>query len=196
MIKFDNVTVKFDRQVVLDRLSCELDEGILTCITGASGIGKTTLINAIASLVPTKSGSIILPSKRIGYVFQEPRLFPWLTALDNVSCVCDDKQKAKEYLDIFLEDGADKYPHELSGGMKQRVAIARALAYEPDIILLDEPFKGLDAETKEHTVSAVMRLIKGKTAIMVSHDKDEILLADKVYRADHSPISSLIEIIG
>ena len=115
-----------------------------------------------------------------------------MTALENVTCVCPDEQKARYYLDLLLKDSENKYPHELSGGMKQRVSIARALAYEPELLLLDEPFKGLDEENKRNTVDTVLTFLKGKTAIMVSHDRDELALCDVVLNMDASPISELV----
>lgn len=196
MIKLENITVRFDKQTVIDKLSFTFESGSFYAITGPSGIGKTTLINAIAGLVPLTGGKIVTDFKKIGYIFQDPRLFPWKTALENVECVCDDKEKAKHYLNILLPDGLDKYPHELSGGMKQRVSVARALAYEPDLLLLDEPFKGLDAQTKQLTVDTVLRFISDKTAIMVSHDKNELELCDTVYAADSAPIKALTAIGG
>jgi len=194
MIRLENVTVRYGKQTVINELSFEFERDHFFALTGASGVGKTTLINAIAGLVPISSGKIVTDTQRIGYIFQEPRLFPWLTALDNVESVCHDRKKAKHYLELLLPDSADKYPHELSGGMKQRVSIARALAYEPDLLLLDEPFKGLDEHTKIHTINTVLAFLKQRTAIIVSHDKDETALCDQIYRLEGSPVNSLISV--
>lgn len=192
MIRLENITVEFDKQTVIKNLSFEFEKGKLYGITGASGIGKTTLINTIAGTVRLKDGRITRNTEKIGYIFQDPRLFPHLTALENVTCVCPDEQKARYYLDLLLKDSENKYPHELSGGMKQRVSIARALAYEPELLLLDEPFKGLDEENKRNTVDTVLTFLKGKTAIMVSHDRDELALCDVILNMDASPISELV----
>ena len=191
MLNLENVSVKFDKQTVLDSLTFCFEDGKIHAITGASGIGKTTLINAIAGLVPLSQGNITTDFKKIGYIFQDPRLFPWMTALENVECVCNDKQKARECLERLLPDSADKYPDELSGGMKQRVSIARALAYDPDLILLDEPFKGLDENTKNDVVEVVLKALCGKTAILVTHDKQELQMCDLVHNIDNSPVTTL-----
>jgi ABC-type nitrate/sulfonate/bicarbonate transport system ATPase subunit len=194
MLRFENVCVKFDEQTVIDDLSFELEEGHVYGITGASGIGKTTIINVLAGLVHPKSGNVFTDDKKIGYIFQEPRLFPWLTALENVEAVCNDKQKAPHYLELLLPDSTDKYPDELSGGMKQRVSIARALAYEPDVLLLDEPFKGLDGDTKKRVMSAVSDYLRGKTAILITHDSDELEMCDTVFHLENAPVTSLFEV--
>ena len=194
MLKLDNLSVKFDNQTVLDNLSFSFEKGKIYAITGASGIGKTTLINAIAGLIKPTQGSITTDHKKIGYIFQDPRLFPWMSAIENVECVSDNKQKASEYLELLLPDCADKYPDELSGGMKQRVSIARALAYEPDLLLLDEPFKGLDDDTKENVIKIVSEFLSDRTAILITHDKSELAMCDVVYRIENAPVATLVEV--
>ncbi len=188
MIKLENITVAFDKQTVIKNLSFEFEKGKLYGITGSSGIGKTTLINAIAETVPLKEGRIVSTAEKTGYIFQEPRLFPWLNSLENVMCACPDKEKASYYLNLLLRDSEKKYPHELSGGMKQRVSIARALSYEPELLLLDEPFKGLDEENKLNTIKTVLDFLKDKTAIMISHDREELALCDVILKMEGSPV--------
>ena len=193
MIHIEKLSVSYGEQKVIEGLNITFSEKTFYGITGVSGVGKTTILGAIAGLIKYE-GKINNFGKKIGYIFQEPRLFPWMTALENVTCVCDDKEKAKYFLDLLLPDSHDKYPDELSGGMKQRVSIARALAYDCDILLLDEPFKGLDEQTKNTTVNTVLKHLKGKTAIMVSHSNEELSLCNTVYRIDSSPVTSLTEV--
>lgn len=194
MVKFDALTVKYQDQTVIENFDFSFISGKFYGLTGASGIGKTTLLAVISGLLKPSAGTVTTDQAKIGYIFQEPRLFPWMTALENVECVCDDKERAKYYLDILLPDSSYKYPSELSGGMKQRVSIARALAYDCDLLLLDEPFKGLDDQTKQFTINTVLEYIKGKTAIMVSHDPKELALCDVVYCMKESPVTSLTEV--
>ena len=194
MIRLEGVTLKFDEQTVISNLNHTFESGKLYGIIGPSGIGKTTLLNAIAGLITPAHGKIVRNAHKIAYVFQESRLFPWMTALENVECVCHDKEKSEHYLGLLLHEGKEKYPHELSGGMKQRVSIARALAYDADIVLLDEPFKGLDIEAKQNTVNTVMKFIKDKTSILISHDSDDLRLCDHIYQLDGIPVSSLVEV--
>lgn len=194
MLRFEGVSVSYGKQTVLDGLSFEFEDGSFNAVIAPSGAGKTTLINTVCGLVRPVAGKVISDFKRIGYVFQEPRLFPWLTALENVECVCRDREKASYYLTLLLPDAARKYPHELSGGMKQRVSIARALAYEPQLLLLDEPFKGLDEGTKQATVDAVTEFIKERTAILITHDLGETLTCDNIYRLEGKPVSALVKV--
>ena len=194
MIELKDVSVSYDGQSVIKGLSFTFEDGRIYAIAGASGIGKTTLLGAIAGLVPLSHGEINSTHKKISYIFQDPRLFPWMTALENVKCVCEDEQKARHYLELLLPDSADKYPHELSGGMKQRVSIARALAYDADLVLLDEPFKGLDDASKDNTINVVLEALKGKTAILISHDKSELALASDIYVMEASPVSALTKV--
>ncbi len=180
MLKLEDVTVKYEKNTVINSLSHSFDEGKVTAIIGESGIGKTTLVNLLAGLLRPTSGKVLCDAERFSYVFQEPRLFPWMTAKENVSTVSDEN-KAIHILELMgLADSADKYPSELSGGMKQRVSIARALAYDPKLIFLDEPFKGLDAEMRRGISEKVFALLRGKTVIMITHDSRDLKYADCV----------------
>ena len=194
MLRLENITVKYEDQTVIQGLDFCFENGKFYGITGLSGIGKTTLFSVASQLIKPTSGKIITDGEKIGYVFQDARLFPWMTTLENVECVGADKNKAKAYLDVLLPDCAEKYPYELSGGMRQRVSIARALAYECDILLLDEPFKGLDKATKELVIKKVLEFIKGRTAIMISHDTEDLALCDEVYKMETSPVTKLVAV--
>lgn len=198
MLRIENLTVKFEKETVLDDLSFSFPEGASLAIVGPSGVGKTTLLNALCGLKKPSSGSVLSDYRRVAYVFQEPRLFPWMTALENVETVTEDKARARELLEALLPDAAEKYPHELSGGMKQRVSIARALAYEPDLLLLDEPFRGLDPETRDRTARFLFETMTGKTVLMVTHDEEDLShcaailrLSDKGLSLEKSNIESV-----
>ena len=191
----ENLTLRYGKQTVLDAVSFEFRTGSITGIVGASGIGKSTLLHAIAGLKSADGGKIIRPNGRIAYIFQEPRLFPWMTALENITAVGADEATAMHYLGALFEDAdevKDKLPHELSGGMKPRVSIARALAYAPDLLLLDEPFRGLDAETKETVTRLILDKTKGKTLLLVTHDEADLALCDEIVRMEGSPVSRLV----
>lgn len=143
-MKITNLSKRFGDKVVLDRFNAEFGDGI-TLLTGPSGCGKTTLLHIIAGLIPADSGSIEGRPEKIGLMFQEDRLLPWLTALDNIRIVCDNEEEARRYLKaVELENEEKSRPAALSGGMRRRIAFARALAYKADLLLLDEPFKGMD----------------------------------------------------
>ncbi len=191
MIKLENLSLKYGDDLVIDRLSYEFEKGKVTVILGESGVGKTSILNLLAGLIKPTEGKTVNNHERISYIFQEPRLFEWMTALENVSTVSDTKT-ATEMLSLMGLDGSlDKYPSELSGGMKQRVSIARALAYSPDVIFLDEPFKGLDSDRRRDVSREVFRLIRGKTAIIVTHDEADTEFADTVLKLSPPPESKL-----
>ncbi|MEL6579807.1 MAG: ABC transporter ATP-binding protein [Cyanobacteria bacterium J06621_12] len=182
---------------------------------GASGCGKSTLLNIVAGLLPPSQGKITLdgtellgPGANRGMVFQNYTLFPWLTVADNIGFGLDLKKTSKAerkdiisyYLEIIgLTEFASAYPKQLSGGMKQRVAIARALANKPEILLLDEPFGALDAQTKEQMQEFLYDLWEKThiTLLMITHDVEEaIFLAQKIYVMSAHPgrIQESIEI--
>ena len=193
MLKLENLTVEYQKNKILENVSVSFVDGTITAITGRSGIGKTTLLRVLCGLKKPSDGKVLSSYNRPAYIFQEPRLFPWMTALENVLAVCNDEEKARHYLSRLLPDEGAllKYPHELSGGMKQRVSIARAIAYEPDLLLMDEPFRGLDPETKEETVRLVLDSIRRKTVLTVTHDEED-LVCDFVLRMENTPASHLI----
>ncbi|MEV7636328.1 ABC transporter ATP-binding protein [Pseudarthrobacter enclensis] len=175
----------------LENLSLDVAPGEFLTLVGPSGSGKTTLLDLLAGLSRPTSGKVLVdgaevagPGKDRAVVFQQYALFPWRTASANVSIGLENKglsrkqraEAASRYLDLVgLAGFEDRYPHELSGGMKQRVAIARSLAYEPDILLMDEPFAALDAQTREQLQDELLRIWKatGKTIVFITHGIDE-----------------------
>lgn len=171
MIKLQSISKSFDGVSVFENISAEIPDSGIFAICGASGSGKTTLMRIILGLEQPDSGNIYgLEGKKSAVVFQNDRLLPWFSALDNVAAVCS-KERAKELLEkVELSDSLDKKPAELSGGMCRRVALARALAFDADILLLDEPFKGLDDLTREKVMQFVKETRQHRTLILVTHD--------------------------
>ncbi len=174
----------------LEGINLDIQDGEFLCFVGLSGCGKTTLLNILAGFVEITSGDILLDGKPInhdydkGVVFQEYALFPWLTAKKNVEYglkirKVPEKEReeiAMRYLKLVrLEDFADFYPHNLSGGMRQRVAVARAMAYDPNILLMDEPFGALDAQTREDLQELTVDVWQKtkKTILYVTHNLSE-----------------------
>ena len=177
MLELKNVCLSYGKLEVLKNISLRLAHGERVALMGPSGCGKTSLLRVSAGLQKPYSGSVINSAERTAMVFQEPRLLPWLSAEDNVKLTLPTGAKTSSHPVNWLEklgiaEAAKKRPDELSGGMQQRVALARALAYEADLLLLDEPFKALDAGTKEN----VIKTISGSTdaaIILVTHDAGE-----------------------
>lgn len=197
----EDVSKSYGPVEVLRGLTLRVDPGEVLCIVGPSGVGKTTLLRCLSGLMPPTAGQIRVadqvvtePLQEIGLVFQDYRgsLMPWMTTLENVLLplrgkkmdIAQARQRSLECLaDVGLSGHEDKYPWELSGGMQQRVAIARALAYDSHILLMDEPFGSLDAQTRFDLEDLVLDLRRrlGISIIVVTHDIDEaVYLADRV----------------
>lgn len=183
----------------LDEINLEVQKGEVICILGPSGCGKSTLLNIVAGFLPPSGGEVrvdgrpvVEPGPDRGFVFQEFALFPWRTVLQNIEFgpvlkgmeKADRHARARELIQrIHLTGFEDKFPFELSGGMKQRVGIARALANDPEVLLMDEPFGALDAQTRRVMQEELLKLLgeTQKTVLFVTHAIDEaIVLADRV----------------
>ncbi|OWZ84835.1 ABC transporter ATP-binding protein [Natranaerobius trueperi] len=192
-VKISRLNKSFSDLKVIDNLNLELSYGNIHCLFGPSGCGKTTLLNILAGLLDADSGQVEGCEKgKISYIFQEDRLLPWSTVKENIMFVLKSdytKEKAQNLVEKYLNlvnllDFKDHYPDQLSGGMKQRVAIARAFSYQGDIILMDEPFKGLDFDLKRDLMDYIINYWqrKNQTLVFVTHDIEETLyMADYVY---------------
>jgi len=211
----NNLLKKFDDFTAIEDASFVVEDGEFVCILGPSGCGKTTLLRMIGGLDDIAGGEILLGDRSVsgpgsdrGFVFQEYTLFPWLNAQKNVEFgleiqgVSRDERRriAERYIDLVgLKGFEDRFPKELSGGMQQRVAIARALANNPEILLMDEPFGALDAQTRNLMQAELLRIWEKehKTILFVTHSVDEaVFLADRVFVLTTSPgkIKQIVEI--
>ena len=176
----------------LDGIDLDVRPGEFVCLLGASGCGKSTLLNIVAGLDRPTSGSVVVPPGGAGLMFQEPALFPWLTARQNVELALRLRGVARSERSaeadrllarVRLEDQATKRPHELSGGMRQRVALARALAQERSLLLMDEPFAALDAITRDvlHDELSELQQSSQLTVLFVTHNvREAVRLGDRV----------------
>jgi len=178
--------------LALDRISLTVAAGEFVCLIGASGCGKSTLLSLVAGLDIPSAGQIDTSGRRVALMFQEPALFPWLTAARNVELAMlaggagktERRRRAAELLDVVHLGGfGDKRPHELSGGMRQRVALARALAQDADVLLMDEPFGALDAMTRDLLHDELDRICADRelTVLFVTHNvREAVRLGDRV----------------
>jgi NitT/TauT family transport system ATP-binding protein len=195
VIRFDNVgkvfTARGTTVTALDQISFDVADGEFLVIVGPSGCGKSTLLDLLGGLTAPTTGRITVGGKPVtgpgldrGVVFQQYALLPWRTAQGNVEFGLEAKgvgrreraTKAREYLELVgLTGFHDRYPHELSGGMKQRVAIARSLAFDPAVLLMDEPFAALDAQTRDSLQDELLRIWEktGKTIVFITHGIEE-----------------------
>lgn len=178
-VELKSISKKFGNRQVLNDFSLKLPTGSVTACMGASGSGKTTLLRIIAGLEKADTGEVIINAKKTSVIFQEDRLIPWLNVYDNLAIVCSDSNRIKQLLEsVGLESDSAKLPAELSGGMKYRLAMARAFAYDGDLLLVDEPFQGLDEATKASVIEQLWKPgIIGKTVFFATHSQDDKFLA-------------------
>lgn len=198
-VRIVGAEARYGKHLALAKVDLDVYEGDFLCLLGPSGCGKTSLLNAIAGFVQLTSGYVEVkgeeiagPARDRGMVFQEYALFPWLTVEKNIQygprlkgiCGAQLKEISSRYCRLVgLEGSANKYPNQLSGGMRQRAAIARALANQPDILLMDEPFGALDAMTRQTLQEELLKIweIERKTLIFVTHSITEaVFMADRI----------------
>ncbi len=198
-LRYAGATSLARSNLALDDVSLHVADGEFIAIVGPSGCGKSSLLRLVSGLLAASSGQIRVGGKTvqgvhpsIGFLFQSDALLPWKTALENVAIGAvlggrgqdEARDRARVLLqEIGLGGALDKYPSELSGGMRKRVALSRTMAYEPDVFLFDEPFSALDAQTRIHVGNRFLRILENlkQTVIFVTHDIDEaIALADRV----------------
>lgn len=193
-----NINCNYEDKIIYKDFNINFDDNKINCIIGKSGCGKTTLLNYI-------SEELLKEDRRISYVFQNDSLIPWKNIYNNLKIVVKKHLRGRELeneLDtilgvVGLSEFKYYYPYQLSGGMKQRVNLARALIGEPEIILMDEPFKSLDIKCKKDIINIVKKFNSEKkiTIILVTHDKEEILnLADTIFLLGERPVKILYEV--
>ncbi len=221
IVQIENVGQTFETKkgkfTALRDIHLDIFEGESISLIGHSGCGKSTLLNLIAGLTRPTSGVMLCDSREIAgpgperaVVFQNHSLLPWLTCFDNVYLAVERvfsakegkarlKQRTHEALELVgLTHAENKYPHEISGGMKQRVGIARALSMQPRILLMDEPFGALDALTRANLQDELMKILAATraTMVMVTHDVDEaVLLSDRVVMLTNGPAATIGELL-
>lgn len=199
MITFEKVSFSYPATRVFSDLDLSLEENKINCILGPSGCGKSTLLNMLSGDISPQSGTLKNAEKKVSYVFQSPRLVPQITVFGNLdlvlrSVIGDKAERKRRILSalelVGLKDSGETYPGMLSGGMAQRVALARAFLFPSELMLMDEPFKGLDVALKKSIISAFLSLYdrEEKTVVFVTHDPDEaVMLGDKIIMLSDKP---------
>ncbi len=204
MLTLSNIAIQLGGRLLLDRFDLTVSPGEITVLLGRSGIGKTTVLRLAAELLRPNSGTIVNSFRRTSYVFQEPRLLPWSSALDNVALALDplerSRRRRRAEAELWLTrlgfEPRDfgKYPAQLSGGMQSRVAIARALIVKPELVLMDEPFAALDFPLRRQLQALTRDLCRAQNtaALFVTHDLAETAaIADRVAVMGGSPAQVL-----
>ena len=202
-IQITDVTKAFGKgrsaTVALDGVSLSVAPGEFVCLIGASGCGKSTLLSLVAGLEAPTRGTVSSGGRRVAFMFQEPALFPWFTAAQNVALPLkangvgrrERRERVRALLEsVHLGGFADKRPHELSGGMRQRVALARALAQDAEVLLMDEPFGALDAMTRDllHELLEGIWRRQGFSVLFVTHEvREAVRLGDRVVLLSSRP---------
>jgi len=185
ILELEGIFKSYGKLPVLGGIDLQIFESDAVAIVGPSGCGKTTLLRIIAGLEQSDGGTIKRYFTRVGFVFQEDRLIPWCDAYRNLEFVCEDRDKILRILKQVKLAGFEHYkPGQLSGGMRQRLNIARALIVEPDLLLLDEPFRSLDTPTKTKLIQDISSLLENMkiSYVLVTHDIREALsLAKRIY---------------
>lgn len=205
ILELKEIEKRFNSIQVLGGASFYLKRGELVCLLGPSGSGKTTLFKIAAGLIEPDNGNVQKPLRiRKGYVFQEPRLLPWKTVAANINFIQQNylpasraKMIREKLLELIgLKDFKESYPSQLSGGMKQRLEIVKALSIQPELLLLDEPFKSIDTRTKMNLQQMILRFWeKNKLGILlITHDPEEaVLMADRIYVLSQKPAQIIKE---
>jgi ABC-type nitrate/sulfonate/bicarbonate transport system ATPase subunit/ABC-type nitrate/sulfonate/bicarbonate transport system permease component len=183
-LKIKEITKRYGGKTLFEKLSYEIPAGGICLVTGVSGIGKTTLLNIVAGIIKSEGGTIEGTEAKKAYLFQNPTLLPWLTAEENILLTAPKDKTPTQLTELFkaleIEELSDHYPSQLSGGQRQRVALTRALASEPQLLLIDEPFTGLDKELTEKTASLLNSWIKTHhvTTIVAIHEATDLFPHD------------------
>lgn len=185
------LSVRLGEQQILDQFNLILPDQGIVGISGPSGSGKTTLLLTLCGLIKPDSGWIESDMDlRPSIVFQEDRLIPWLTVGENLNLILHNLEQTRLWLQrIQMADQENSYPHQLSGGMKRRVALARALAFESNLLLLDEPFQGMDTILKESLYPWIRKVGEEKPVVLVTHDeREQQSLANTIFYVDGPPL--------
>jgi NitT/TauT family transport system ATP-binding protein len=207
MIKLVDVTKKYDDLILLQDFNISFEKNKITCLFGPSGVGKTTIANIVAGIVPVDRGFVEgIDNSLFSYVFQEPRLLKWYNVYENIDFVLKDVYEPEKRVDtinsylkmVELSQYKNYKIDALSGGMAQRVSLARAFAYPSHILIMDEPFKGLDIKLKNEMSSLFIKMwsLSQRTVIFITHDVEEAInLSHVIYTLKNRPVDIVDRII-